>query len=546
MCGIRPGFALSGVADLATFTQGDARGWFVDTPSGRLNLRLRFSRRGAVQLVLVALFVCASISFAAESRLADAVEKQNHDAIRTLLEQHADVNGTQVDGMTALHWAAHLDDLEMARLLVNGGANAKAANRYGVTPLSLACENGNTELVELLLGTGADPNVTLRGGETPLMTAARTGKVGAVKALLDRGAVVDAKEKRGQTALMWAAAEGYAAVVELLLNASADFRTPLADSGFTPLFFAAREGRIEVVRTLLKAGVDVNEAMQPKKPSGKGPGKGTSALILAVENGHFDLALALVEAGADPNDQRSGFTPLHTMTWVRKPQRGEDEGAPPPLGSGNLSSVQFIKKLVERGADVNARLKNGKGGPGLWNKVGATPFLMASATADIVYMKLLLELGADPKIGNVDNCTPLMVACGIGVASAAANEVAGTEPEVLEAAQLALDLGADVNAVDANGETAMHGAAYKNLPKVVQFLADKGARIEIWNKKNKYGWTPLLIAEGHRPGNFKPSFETIAALHQVMKAAGVTPPAAAPTVPAKREKYSADGGNSTR
>jgi ankyrin repeat protein len=531
---------------LATFTQGDAQGWFVDTPSGRLNLRLRFSRRGAVHLVLVALFVCASISFAAESRLADAVEKQNHDAIRTLLEQHADVNGTQVDGMTALHWAAHLDDLEMARLLVNGGANAKAANRYGVTPLSLACENGNTELVELLLGTGADPNVTLRGGETPLMTAARTGKVGAVKALLDRGAVVDAKEKRGQTALMWAAAEGYAAVVELLLNASADFRTPLADSGFTPLFFAAREGRIEVVRTLLKAGVDVNEAMQPKKPSGKGPGKGTSALILAVENGHFDLALALVEAGADPNDQRSGFTPLHTMTWVRKPQRGEDEGAPPPLGSGNLSSVQFIKKLVERGADVNARLKNGKGGPGLWNKVGATPFLMASATADIVYMKLLLELGADPKIGNVDNCTPLMVACGIGVGSAAANEVAGTEPEVLEAAQLALDLGADVNAVDANGETAMHGAAYKNLPKVVQFLADKGARIEIWNKKNKYGWTPLLIAEGHRPGNFKPSFETITALHQVMKAAGVTPPAAAPTVPAKREKYSADGGNSTR
>jgi ankyrin repeat protein len=173
---------------------------------------------------------------------------------------------------------------------------------------------------------------------------------------------------------------------------------------------------------------------------------------------------------------------------------------------------------------VNARLKNGKGGPGLWNKAGATPFLMAAATADVAYMRLLVELGANPLLGNVDNCTPLMAACGIGVGSDAANETAGEEPEVLEAAQMLLDLGVDVNAVDANGETAMHGAAYKNLPKVVQFLADRGAKIEIWNRKNKYGWTPLLIAEGHRPGNFKPSAETIVALHRVMLAAGVSPP----------------------
>jgi ankyrin repeat protein len=114
-----------------------------------------------------------------------------------------------------------------------------------------------------------------------------------------------------------------------------------------------------------------------------------------------------------------------------------------------------------------------------------------------------------------------MVTCGIGVGSAQATEVAGEEPEVLEAAQLLLDLGADVDAVDANGETAMHGAALKNLPKVVEFLADKGAKIEIWNRTNKYGWTPLMIAEGHRPGNFKPSFETTAALHRVMLAAGI-------------------------
>jgi ankyrin repeat protein len=208
-----------------------------------------------------------------------------------------------------------------------------------------------------------------------------------------------------------------------------------------------------------------------------------------------------------------------------------------------MSSLEFVKKLVASGADVNLQLKNGKGGPGSYSRMGATPFLMASATADVVYMRLLLELGADARLDNVDHCTPLMVACGIGVGGAAANEVAGEEPEVLEAAQLLLELGADVNAVDANGETAMHGAAYKNLPKVVQFLADKGAKIEIWNRTNKYGWTPLMIAEGHRPGNFKPSFETIAAIQKVMLAAGVTPPASsAPEAATKAEPYPPDNG----
>jgi uncharacterized protein len=486
-------------------------------------------KSGAVGLVIL---LAVSSAASVKSPIADAAENQDRPAIRSLLKQKADVNAPQPDGMTALHWAAYRDDLETAKVLVEAKADVSATNRYGVTPLSLACENGNAEVVELLLAHGADPNTTLRGGETVLMTAARTGKPGPVNALIKRGADVNAKEPRSQTALMWAAAEGNADVVELLLKAGADFRTATPASGFTPLLFAARDGHADVVRALLKAGADVNEAIDPRNPPRKGPRKGTSALILAIENGHFELALELVKAGADPNDQRSGFTPLHTMTWVRKPQRGEDEGDPPPLGSGNLNSVQFIRELVKHGADVNARLSSGgRAAYGKFTTKGATPFLMASATADVPCMQLLLELGADPSIANVDNCTPLMVACGIGVGSAAANEVAGEEPEVLEAAQLLLKLGADVNAVDANGETAMHGAALKNLPKVVQFLANNGAKVEVWNRKDKFGSTPLMFAQGYRPGNFKPSFETIDAIQRVMLAAGVTPPTnTAPTV----------------
>jgi ankyrin repeat protein len=322
---------------------------------------------------------------------------------------------------------------------------------------------------------------------------------------------------------MWAAAEGHTAVVDLLLKAGADIHATLPDSGFTPFFFAVREGRIDVARALLKAGIDINATMEPRKPSGKGPRKGTSALMLATENGHFDLGVLLLEAGADPNDQRSGFTPLHALTWVRKPNRGDgDDGDPPPIGSGSLSSLQFASKLLEHGADVNARLKTGKGGPGLYKKEGSTAFLMAAGTDDTAYLRLLVAARADPSIPNVDNCTPLIAACGVGIGGADSDETAGTESEVLDAAQFLLDHGADVNAVDANGETPMHGAAYKNMSKVIHFLVAKGAKVEIWNQKNKWGWTPLQIAQGYRPGNFKPSAETVATLQEVMRHAGVS------------------------
>ncbi|WZO99318.1 ankyrin repeat domain-containing protein [Isosphaeraceae bacterium EP7] len=462
----------------------------------------------------------------AETPLADAAERSDRDEVRKLIAGGQAASQSQVDGMTALHWAAYHDDLEMSRLLVDAGADVKAANRYGVTPLSMSCTNGNRALVELLLDAGADPNTKLRGDESVLMTAARTGRLGPVQVLLARGADVNAREHRGQTALLWAAAEGHTEVVNELLRKGADFQTPLL-SGFTPLFMAVREGRTDVVRVLLMAGADVNGPMQVKKASGRAPARGTTPLILAIENGHFELAVVLLDTGANPNDQRSGFTALHTLTWVRKPSRGDDEsGDPAPTGSGNLDSLKFVDSLVERGADVNARLERGASGRGVLNRAGATPFLLAAMTDDVPLMRKLVAHGADPCLSNVDRCTPLMAAAGIG--TLAPGEEAGTEDEAMAALELAIELGNDVNAVDDNGETAMHGAAYKSVPRVVELLAKKGAKIELWNRENKYGWTPLSIAEGNRPGNFKPSPETIQAIQRAMQAEGPPRPGARP------------------
>jgi ankyrin repeat protein len=357
------------------------------------------------------------------------------------------------------------------------------------------------------------------------MTAARTGKVGAVKALLAHGADIHAKEsRRGQTAIMWAAAEGNVEVVEALIQAGADFKARL-DSGFTPFLFAVREGRIPVVRVLLKAGADVNDTIQPpasgrRLTGGHGaPRAGSSALHIAVVNGHYELAAFLLDAGADPNAIGPGYTALHIVSWVRKPGLGDND--PAPDGSGNMTSLELVQKLVEHKANINARMtKKVNVGLTSLNTMGATPFFLAARTADAELMRALAALGADPLLPNADNSTPLMAAAGLGTRSP--GEDAGTESEVVEALGVSLELGNNIDGVDKNGETAMHGAAYKNLPKAVEFLAAKGAKIEIWNVPNKHGWTPLRIAEGYRFGNYKPSFDTMAAFHRVMKAAGVS------------------------
>ena len=363
------------------------------------------------------------------------------------------------------------------------------------------------------------------------MTAARTGSVGAVNALLRHGTSVNAKEGwRGQTALMWAAAEGHAPVIEALVAKGADVHAR-SNGGFTALLFAAREGQIAATKALLAAGANLDDAIPSTTPIDEPapddttpgpPEAGLNVFLLATANAHFELAAWLLDQGADPNAAPRGWTALHQISWVRKMGHAGSND-PAPTGSGNMTSLEFVRKLVAKGADVNARAtKQPQMGLTTLNSIGGTPFLLAARTADFELMRLLAELGADPKVPTEDNTTPLMVAAGVGTQNP--GEDPGTEPEVLEAVKIALALGNDLNAVDNNGETVMHGAALKHVPSVVRYLAERGARVDVWNRPDKRGWTPLKIAEGVQRGmNIISSPVTAAAIREVIESARRAP-----------------------
>ena len=470
--------------------------------------------------IFLSVFILFGLSMTvyAADPLADVAEAQQWSTLsKWLLREGVDVDHAQADGMTALHWAVYHNQANQVELLIHAKCNVNAVTRYDITPLAIAATHRETDTVKLLLDAGAEADVRSPGNETPLMIAARAGNTKSIRQLLSHKASLNAKDKTGQTALMWAADEGNLDAVDALISAGADLNaTTLA--GFTAMMFAARDGKIDVVKRMIDAGVDVNATIEAKTKRGaeRAPRDGTSALLFAVESGHFELAMTLVVAGADPNDQRSDFSALHAMSWVRKPNSGDSpDGDPSPRGSGILTDLQFVRAIVAAGAEVNGKLTLGGGGTkGRLNSQGATPMLYAAKTADVPLMKVLVELGADPMISNADGCTPLMAATGVGVRSV--NEEAGTEPEVVEAIDYLVSLGADVNTVDRNKETAMHGAAYRNFPLAVTRLAKHGADPQIWDHKNKSGWTPIMIAQGHRPGSFKPSPETEVALRAAM------------------------------
>jgi len=434
--------------------------------------------------IAVALFAIVTLGRAegAPARdvlLIEAAKRPDAAAVRALLQQHVDVNAAEGDGTTALHWAAHRDDLVSAGLLIRAGARVDAANRYGVTPLALASVNGSAAMIELLLKAGANPNLAQPEGEAPLLTAALTGNVAAVRMLLEHGADVKAKESRGgQDALMWAAAEGHASTVQTLLEHGAEVDARSAGK-YTALMFAAREGDIDTIKVLLAAGADVNATESA----------GASALMMAIHNAHYELAALLLDKGADVNVSTSGYTPLHLAIQIRNP---DYEKFYRPVQTGHLNSLDFIKLLLTRGADPNAQMTKPfivLGSPLDVPLPGATPFWLAAKGADPVVMRLLLERGADPLVATTGKTTPLMAAAGVGYEQ---GKSPGSEAEALEAVKLCVELGADVNAGNAIGFTALHGAVIRGANSIVQFLVDKGARLEA---KDKRGRTPLTIAE---------------------------------------------------
>ena len=443
----------------------------------------------SLAVALAGLAVSMPAAARVDPPLVDAARAGDVGQVRALLARGADADRPAPDGTTPLHWAADRDDLAAARLLLDAGARAGAANRYGATPLLVAATNGSGAMLDLLLAAGADPNAGLPEGETPLMRAARAGRVAAVRALLRRGAEVDAAEQwRGQTALMWAAIEGNAAAVLELVAGGADVHARSA-GGFTPLLFAVRHNRPGVLRALVDAGADVNDALPD----------GMSALCLATLNAHYDVGVWLLGQGADPNADAQGWTALHQLVWARRPNLGFNN--PAPIPAGLVSDLEFVEALAAHGADLDAReTKEPRGGDGsgtaggyrnVLNRVGATPFLLAAKAVDVELMRLLAALGADPLLPNEDGTTPLMVAAGVGIW--AVGESPGTNAEALAAVRLMLELGDVVTTVDANGDTALHGAIIRGSEPLVRFLLDQGADLEAVNGK---GWTPLTIAEG--------------------------------------------------
>ena len=451
-------------------------------------------------------------------RLVEAVKEQRKEAVPSLLAQRVDVNATQGDGATALHWAVYWDEPETAEVLIRAGADPNAANDYEVTPLWLACANASGVMVERLLAAGADARATLTHGETALMACARTGSAEAVKALLNRGAEVNAREaSESQTALMWATAQRHPAVVRLLLEHGADpharsrirreviSRRLQADlrygersrslgsdaeetdvGGFTPLLFAARVGDLESARLLLAAGADVNST---------GP-DGASVLVVATHSGHGALARFLLDQGANPNAAIAGYTALHAAVLQGDPE--------------------VVDALLDHGASPNAQITQGtrvaRNGQVLYlgeHLLGASPFALAAKFIEVEIMRALLDAGADAALPLKNGWTPVSLAAGAGwrygtwdrrdralIRLPAAQRELYDEARTLEAVQIAAAAGTDVNAMDEDGNTALHYVVDKGFPSVVAFLTESGADV---NVENRRGQTPLTRFARRRP-----------------------------------------------
>jgi ankyrin repeat protein len=463
--------------------------------------------------VLLAVSV-APVAAAADTSLIDAVKARQQDTAVALIEKGADVRAKEVDGTTALHYAAHYDDAELVTRLIKAGADAKAVNDYGATPLGEAAVAGDPAVIKALLAAGADAKATNKEGQTPLMVVARTGNVEAAKLLLKARVPVDAREQwGGQTALMWAAAQGHPQMVKLLIQhkADVDARAVVRDwprritaegrpkdmnrGGLTPLLYAAREGCIECARELVKGGADINLA----DPDG------TTPLVLALMNMRFDLASYLIRAGADIDKwDFFGQTPLYMAVDLNTLPRG---GRPDLPSTDDLTGYDIAAQLLEAGANPNPQLKLrppyrnavfDRGGDQVLS-TGATPLLLAAKVGDAASVALLLKHKARIDIPNSDGVTPLMAAAGMGHSFNPTRGRFKTDAQAAECLKLLLEAGGDVNGVNEQKLTAMHSAASLGWDQTIKLLVDGGALLEAQDSK---GMTPIDYAVGRHARGF--------------------------------------------
>jgi ankyrin repeat protein len=491
-----------------------------------------------------------------DTALVDAARTANWTLVRSLLAKGLrgeTVNAPDNDGTRPLHWAVRADELEIAELLLRAGADAKAENRLGVTPLYLAAMNGNAAMMRKLLDAGADANQIDRTGETVLMVATRTGDLKSVRALLDHGAKANAVDPQLQaTALMLAAEAGYTDIVQALIERDADVHartrtgtTPapklpcidktgcgshgvgivrggLPEQGIrapipgamTPLMFAAREGHIEAARLILAAGADVNEIDK----NNIGP------LLMAISNNRIEMARFLIEKGADIHTADwYGRTPLFAAVEMRNVDLHYVTFQHMVTAEDRKVIFDFIKLLLERGADPNIRVKEVPplrrwmyllGGSLAWvDFTGQTPFLLASLSGDVSTMRLLLQYKADPNVATLGGTTPLMAAAGVNwVVNQTYTE---GEASLLEAVKLCLELGQDVNATNSMGLTAAMGAANRGSDSIIEFLVSKGARLDVKDNvgRTAYNWSEGVFLATHAP---VPKPNTMALIKKLM------------------------------
>ncbi len=428
-----------------------------------------------------------------------------------LLKAGINVNATEADGTTALHWASHNGDLAMLNALVRAKANVNAKNRYGIAPLWLAASNGHADAVEALLRAGADAQTTRAdSGETVLMIAAMAGHVPVLQRLLAYGAEPNAVDAvRTQTALMWAAAESHPPAVRVLVEAGGDLEAR-SSTGMTPLMFAIRAGSAETTFGLLDLGANLKAT---------GP-DGTTSIGLAIINAHWDLATQLLDRGADANENDPRGRPLHLVAFLRRAENRGLSSFLPRRDTRSGDSLVLAKALLAHGARINERIayKTPNFNPdhiaisyfASTNYQGATALYLAAKSCDLEFIKFLLANGADPAIPTLQNITPLLAAAGIGYAI---GESSGTSEEALETVKLLASLGLNVKATADfesggggrqggggggwNGAGAIHGAVIRGSKDLVQWLIEQDVPLD---HKNKSGETPLDLARGSSLG----------------------------------------------